>query len=97
MSDHSDNGSSIKKINKYRNEFVHFMPKGWTLEISGLPDMCKDCLDVINELDNHTLHMQWQDDFQSSSFRTLLNSCLEKLKVLKTKYGIFIFTPGEAL
>ena len=80
-------GRSIKKINEYRNEFVHFMPKGWALELSGLPAMCIDCLDVINELDEHTLHVRWQDDFQRASFRTLLNLCLEKLKGLKTKYG----------
>jgi hypothetical protein len=79
-------GKSIKKINEYRNEFVHFMPKGWAFEVSGLPDMCKDCLDVINELNEHTLHMLWQDDFQRSSFGILLTSCLEKLKVLKTGY-----------
>jgi hypothetical protein len=80
-------GRSIKKINEYRNEFIHFMPKGWSLEVSGLPAMCKDCLDVINELDEHTLHVRWQNDSQESSFRTLLNSCLEKLRGLKDKYG----------
>ena len=80
-------GKSIKKINQYRNEFVHFMPKGWALEVRGLPDICKDCLDVINEFDEHTLHMRWHDDFQRSSFRSLLNSCLEKINGLKTEYG----------
>ena len=80
-------GKSIKKINAYRNEFIHFMPKGWSLEVSGLPNMCKDCLDVINELDEHTLNIRWHNDTQESSFRTLLISCLEKLRCLKGKYG----------
>ncbi|NOT06191.1 MAG: hypothetical protein HOP27_16490 [Anaerolineales bacterium] len=80
-------GRSIKKINEYRNEFIHFMPKGWSLEVSGLPSMCQDCLDVINELDEHTLDIRWHDDVQRSSFRILLNSCLEKIKSLKTEYG----------
>ncbi len=82
---HGTQGRSIKKINEYRNEFVHFMPKGWSLEVSGLPEICKDCLDVINELDEHTLRWRWHDD-QQSSFRSLLNSCLEKLKQLKLEY-----------
>jgi hypothetical protein len=80
-------GKSIKKINAYRNEFIHFMPKGWSLEVSGLPNMCKDCLDVINELDEHTLHIRWHNNAQEASFRTLLISCLEKLRGLKGKYG----------
>jgi hypothetical protein len=80
-------GRSIKKINEYRNEFIHFMPKGWSLEVSGLPAMCKDCLDVISELDEHTLRERWHNDSQESSFRTLLNSCLEKMRGLKAEYG----------
>ena len=80
-------GKSIKKINAYRNEFIHFMPKGWSLEVSGLPAMCKDCLDVINELDQHTLHVRWHNDYQELLFRTLLDSCLEKLRGLKAEYG----------
>jgi hypothetical protein len=80
-------GRSIKKMNEYRNEFVHFMPKGWSLQVSGLPNMCKDCLDIVYELDQHTLNVRWQDDFQRSSFRTLLNSCLEKIKRLKVEYS----------
>jgi hypothetical protein len=80
-------GKSIKRINKYRNEFIHFMPKGWSLEVSDLPSVCIDCLDIINELNTHTLYMLWQNDHQESSFRILLNSCLEKLRGLKNEYG----------
>jgi hypothetical protein len=79
-------GRSIIKINEYRNEFIHFMPKGWVLEVGGLPTMCKDCLDVINELNEHTMNVLWNNDYQRSSFRTLVNSCLEKLKGLKREY-----------
>jgi hypothetical protein len=80
-------GRSIKKINEYRNEFVHFMPKGWSLQVSYLPRMCINCLDVICEIDEHTLHLLWENNAQQSSFGSLLNSCLEKLKHLKKKYG----------
>jgi len=83
---HGTQGRSIKKVNEYRNEFVHFMPKGWSLEVSGLPEICKDCLDVVNQLDEHTLHSRWRDG-QQSSFKTLLNLCLEKLRRLEIEYG----------
>lgn len=80
-------GRSIKKINEYRNEFVHFMSKGWSLQLDGLPKMCIDCLAVIGELNQHTLHVQWEDDVQRTSFGSLLDSCLAKLKRLEGQYG----------
>jgi len=35
-------GKSIKKLNSLRNDFIHFTPKGWSLEIDGLPTICLD-------------------------------------------------------
>ncbi len=78
---------SIKKINQYRNDFIHFMVNGFSLEISGLPGMCKDCLDVIIELDKHTLQVRWHDDAQRAAFRTLLDSCLERIKQIELETG----------
>ncbi|HSO12876.1 MAG TPA: hypothetical protein VLT51_10920, partial [Anaerolineales bacterium] len=80
-------GRSIKKINEYRNDFVHFMVNGFSLEISGIPGMCKDCLDVINELDKHTLHVRWRDEAQRAAFRKLLDKCLESIKGFELEYG----------
>jgi hypothetical protein len=79
-------GRSIKKVNEYRNEFVHFMPKGWALEVAGLPRICIDCLDVVYNLDEHTLRLRWENAIQQSSFSSLLDSCLEKLKHLEKQY-----------
>lgn len=41
---------SIRRLNSLRNEFIHFVPKGWSLETSGLPDICLNCIDVIKFL-----------------------------------------------
>jgi hypothetical protein len=51
-------GRSMKKINEFRNEFVHFMPKGWSLQLDGLPKICTDCLNVIAELNQDTLDIR---------------------------------------
>jgi hypothetical protein len=37
---------SMKKLNELRNKFIHFVPKGWSLELAGLPTICMDCLSV---------------------------------------------------
>lgn len=43
-------GSSIKKLNRLRNEFVHFTPKVWALEVGGLPAIVSDCLGIAEYL-----------------------------------------------
>jgi len=43
-------GSSIKKLNSLRNDFVHFLPKIWILEVTGLPQIFLDCLNIIHFL-----------------------------------------------
>jgi hypothetical protein len=80
-------GRSINKINEYRNDFVHFMVNGFSLEISGLPEICKDCLDVVSELDEHTLYLRWHDNAQRVTFRNVLDMCLERLQKFEIKYG----------
>jgi hypothetical protein len=42
--------NSIKRLNSLRNEFIHFLPKGWSLEVSGLPDLFSDVLAYIEFL-----------------------------------------------
>ncbi len=40
----------VKELNSLRNEFIHFLPKSWALELSGLPEICLDCMGVIEFL-----------------------------------------------
>lgn len=37
---------AMEKLNALRNDFIHFGPKLWTIEISGLPGIILDCLDI---------------------------------------------------
>ncbi len=42
---------SIRKMkNLFRNEFIHFKPKGWSIEIHDFIRITLDCLDVIRYL-----------------------------------------------
>ena len=43
----STHDESIKRLNDFRNEFIHFTPKGWSLELAVLPRICLDALDVV--------------------------------------------------
>jgi len=34
------------QLNNLRNEFIHFVPKGWSVELAGLPQICANCINV---------------------------------------------------
>src|SRR5437867_6965113 len=37
--------ASVRKLCDLRDEFIHFLPKSWLLEVRGLPRICLDVLD----------------------------------------------------
>lgn len=40
----------IQKLNSLRNEYGHFVPKSFSLEVSGLPRIASRCCDIIEHL-----------------------------------------------
>lgn len=50
---------SMKKLNEFRNKFIHFVPMGWSLELAGLPGICIDCLTVANFLHTDGGNIFW--------------------------------------
>jgi hypothetical protein len=79
-------GSSIKRLNWFRNEFVHFMPKGWSIEMSGMPAICWDCLKVIQKIGEGPIQMRWEDENQAILFNELVHTALTKTDELKKQY-----------
>lgn len=75
-------GSSIKRLNWFRNQFVHFMPKGWSIEMSGMPAIFMDCLNIIKNLSEGPISMRWEDENQSQVFAGLLKSAIEKTNAI---------------
>jgi hypothetical protein len=41
---------SMLNLNEIRNEFIHFMPKGWALELAGLPKIARECVEAAEFL-----------------------------------------------
>ena len=44
--DNSAVNQSVDQLNNLRNEFIHFVPKGWSVELAGLPQICANCINV---------------------------------------------------
>jgi hypothetical protein len=52
-------GGDIKRLNSLRNEFIHFTPKGWSLEVDGLPRIALAAARLISFLALETNNVFW--------------------------------------
>ncbi len=52
--------TSIKQLNRFRNEFIHFIPANMSIEISGFPNILKECMEIIEFLAFESNNIQWQ-------------------------------------
>lgn len=41
---------SLKKLNDLRRNFTHFTPKGWSIELSGMPKIIEDAIAIIEDI-----------------------------------------------
>ena len=76
-------GKSIKKLNQFRNEFIHFMPKGWVIGLGGMPDIFSDCLNIIETIGNSPTGGRWYEANQSDTFNSLMLLAREQVNALK--------------
>jgi hypothetical protein len=59
----TDQKQNIEKLRKdIRNNFEHFTPKGWSIEISGMPEIVSDAIDVIEFLTLSSGNPLWDID-----------------------------------
>lgn len=52
-------GGDIKRLNSLRNEFIHFTPKGWSLEVDGLPRISLAAARLVSFLALETTNVLW--------------------------------------
>lgn len=75
-------GYNVKSLNKIRNEFIHFVPKGWSLEVSGLPNIFHDCLNIIEFLGWECGNNIFYDDTFNSRAKIALSESKKELDKL---------------
>ena len=66
---------SMSRLNEFRNMFTHFTPKGWSLELAGLPQICLDVLEVMTFLGLQTTAVLWY----KSTRRTRTERALKRM------------------
>ena len=54
--------TSLKRLNCIRNDFIHFLPRSWALDVSGLPRIALDSLQLIDFLGWRSGNVVWTQE-----------------------------------
>jgi hypothetical protein len=54
-------GADVQWLNRCRNDFVHYRPRSWLIEVSGLPRIASNVLSVVAYLARDEQHIRWID------------------------------------
>lgn len=72
------NDEAMERLNELRNEFIHYNPKGWSIEIALMVEACLVCLDLIQHLAFKANSFIWNDEIDleqtKSSVETIRNN-----------------------
>lgn len=81
-------GANIKKLNSFRNDFIHFVPKGWSIEVTGFPKICEDVISIIDFLVTRSgnVRFYFRKNVEDKCL-DLLTKSKQLLRELKRAYG----------
>lgn len=82
-----DNDWCVDKLLELRNKFIHFVPKGWSLEVSGLPNICLTIIGIIQFLGWESGNVSWYEPELGEKARKILIECEENFTKIRTSYG----------
>jgi hypothetical protein len=84
---HGTQTKSVKMLKELRNDFIHFLPKGWTLEILDLLLVARDCIDIIEILAFECEIILWRDRHVETKTKDLIAQVKSHLAILNESYG----------
>ena len=76
----------IKKLNELRNQFTHFTPLGWSIELVGLPTICLDALEVVEFLGWKSNSFHWNKKVYAQRAKRALKLLRESMTRLNKIY-----------
>lgn len=82
-------GKNIKRLNGLRNDFIHFTPKGWRLEVNGLPQICVDCARLISFLGWETQNVFWHSEASRTAAQTAHGKFVAAMQRFQEYYAKF--------
>ena len=76
---------SVGLLNNIRNDFIHFTPKVWGLELEGLPTIATDCLEIAEFLAWESGNVMWHRDDFIERLKTGFKSANESICAMRQK------------
>ncbi|MCZ7647462.1 MAG: hypothetical protein M5U26_19765 [Planctomycetota bacterium] len=70
---------SLKDLHRFRNEFIHFLPRFWILRLEGFREMASDVLDVVRFLLFESGNVTWTDAAQRGALVDSLDRLRKKI------------------
>ena len=83
----STHDKSFTQLNNFRNEFIHFTPKGWSLQLQGLPRICLDALDLIQFFGWESTAILWHERTHVVRAKRALKRLRRTLTNLEAQYS----------
>jgi hypothetical protein len=78
---------SMSKLNELRNNFIHFSPKGWSIELIGLPSVILKCIEVAKFLAFDSFNTIWHDGELRDRAERAFTFLIAELKTIETIYA----------
>ena len=80
LAENKDRDSDVERLHQLRNVFAHFSPKGWSIEIAGLPRIAISAVQIIEELLlSHPANTFRFDEVQASRVRKSIDGIRSSL------------------
>jgi hypothetical protein len=71
---HAQMDCDVKKLNDLRNDFLHFVPEGWSLDVSGMPRIVRNCCEAFEHLAvKQPTFLRHLDDAKSARIATAIS------------------------
>jgi hypothetical protein len=70
----------------FRNNFMHFTPKGWAIHVAGLPRIFRNALSVVEHL-GWKGHILWYEESDQEAARESVESIRGSLDALERLYS----------
>lgn len=63
---------SIRKLNEFRNDFIHFGAKAWVIYLDDMPKTFSDCIRIIEFIVNESNNIVWGSEVSKKECKKIL-------------------------
>lgn len=83
---HEKVDADMANLNDFRNDFIHYTPKGWTIHAEGLPEIFLRCLKIVEFLGWNPGKIHWYEDDDRLVAQRSYELCVVLLNSLNQEY-----------